>query len=396
MMVHSWHTQHIKISFLDKTTNRTHYINPRAWSTRKRWSSHGDMIHQYSECIKERLHAMNYTDIELYIDVWRSMNHRFNQRQIDPRVDMVKAKWSHFEATKWLMPLLTELSNWRVKMAEIERKLLNESQEFDLTFVADFNGLKLENFISQSLNASIEVLQGEVNVEFEEAIKDWNVSRIEDTNQGYSTYYRSKKVNKTLKSGEKLHVPSNAYHNVYTISKEPSCFFYVYVNQTAISVTRLYEKFSKNMMTEFEIKYAGLNNGKPFNESYDEMKSWKAYNKTVVACSKNFFKFLELRNTTLNGLIDKKINIINNNIDIENEELLVGSLLKAGRINEIYELFVDKFYSQIQVKLETHGHGVVKKLMKKLRNNVLKFKQRYQFMLMNSIIILSLLFLCAV
>lgn len=59
-------------------------MNPKAWTDRRRWSSHADMIVQYSKCIEKRLNAANYTDVELYFDVWRSMNHRFNQRQIDP------------------------------------------------------------------------------------------------------------------------------------------------------------------------------------------------------------------------------------------------------------------------------------------------------------------------
>jgi len=312
------------------------------------------------------------------------MNHRFNQRQIDPRVDMIKAKWDPFKNTDWLMPLLSELSDWRVKMIEIERKLLNESQEFDLTFVADINGLRLENFISQSLNASIEVLNGEVNVEFEEPIKNWNVVGNENTSEEYSSSYSLKKVNKTLKSGEKLNVPSNAYHNVYTMSKEPSCFFYVYVNNTAASVSRLYDKFYKNMMLEFEKKYIKLNNGKHFNETFDELKSWKSYNKTVEECSKNFFKFLEMNNSTLYGLIESGTisNSDNQQSASKNEQAFVASLIKTQRINEIYELFIDKFYSQIQLKLETHGHGIPKKLWKKLYSNLLRFKQRYHYLLL--------------
>ncbi len=83
-------------------------MNPKSWTTRRRWSSHSDMIIQYlqeffvlnnhiilsyiyilnqryANCIEKKLYTANYTDIELYFDVWRSMNHRFNQRQLDPR-----------------------------------------------------------------------------------------------------------------------------------------------------------------------------------------------------------------------------------------------------------------------------------------------------------------------
>lgn len=146
---------------------------------------------------------MNYTDVELYIDVWRSMNHRFNQRQLDPRVDMTKAEWSHFKETKWLMPLLTELSDWREKLQDIERKHEEKSDEYDLTFVADFNGLKLENYISRSLTASLEVLKGEVNVELIENVNNWSMERM--TNDSFSSV-GARKVNKTLVSGEKIEV----------------------------------------------------------------------------------------------------------------------------------------------------------------------------------------------
>jgi len=41
------------------------------------------------------------------------------------------------------MPLLTELSSWRSKLTEIEKKFQIDHKDFDLTFVADFYGLKV-------------------------------------------------------------------------------------------------------------------------------------------------------------------------------------------------------------------------------------------------------------
>ena len=58
----------------------------------------------------------------------------------DPRVDLVSAPWSPFSPTTWLMPLLTELSDWRTKLKEIEDQL---ADELDITFVADFPGEEL-------------------------------------------------------------------------------------------------------------------------------------------------------------------------------------------------------------------------------------------------------------
>jgi hypothetical protein len=54
-------------------------------------------------------HGYDYEDDELHFDIWRSMNGRFNQRQTDPRIDLLslEAKWRLFQHTPWLQPLLT-------------------------------------------------------------------------------------------------------------------------------------------------------------------------------------------------------------------------------------------------------------------------------------------------
>jgi vitamin K-dependent gamma-carboxylase len=176
MMVHSWHTQHIKIHFVDKETGEVHYLSPNAWTRRRRWSSHADMIHQYAKCIQQKLVEHNYTNVELYMDIWRSMNHRFNQRQIDPRVDLLQAEWSPWEETAWLMPLMTNLNDWRTKMSQIEAKYRKMNEFVDLTFVADVSGLKLENFVTQHLNATVEVLNGQINLEVVEENKNYTLN----------------------------------------------------------------------------------------------------------------------------------------------------------------------------------------------------------------------------
>lgn len=206
MMVHSWHTQHIKIHFVDKKTNETHYLNPKAWTTRRRWSSHGDMIYQYANCIKERLNEHGFNDIELYIDVWRSMNHRFNQRQLDPRVDLTRAKWSPFKQTKWLIPLMTELTDWRVKMKEIENYFSQKNREFDLTFVADLPGLKLENYVADSLNTSIEVLKGQIHLEIEQQEEKLNSKNKTVLSKFYKNF--------TLSVGDKMQVKKSLLSNI--------------------------------------------------------------------------------------------------------------------------------------------------------------------------------------
>lgn len=132
------------------------------------------------------------------------MNHRFNQRQLDPRVDLAKAKWSPFEQTEWIIPLQTELSDWRSKLKEIEAKFREANRDFELTFIADLNGLKLENYISGYLNASIEVLKGKVNVEIE--IEEDSSNAENKTGKSEKKGKKIRKQNVTLGIGEKFEV----------------------------------------------------------------------------------------------------------------------------------------------------------------------------------------------
>lgn len=347
MMVHSWHTQHIKIHFVDKKTNQTHYLNPKAWTARRRWSSHGDMMYQYAKCIEQRLNEYGFTDVELYFDIWRSMNHRFNQRQVDPRVDMTKVEWSPFKQVKWLIPLMTELSSWRSKLKEIEDQYVKNKTDFDLTFVADLNGLKLENFISPYLNSTIEVLNGKIQVET-------------DGKKG-------KKQNTTLNVGEKLNLPSGTYHTVYTISDEPSCFFYIYLNETAVVLSDWFDNFSKNMFQTFNKTYVGLQNLKEFKDESELL--WKAYNKTLIINSKNFFEMI-VKNES-NSRQDLKKDIAN-----------IFSYLKEKKLNNtmIYHSFVNQFYTNFNDKMIKAKYGFFYKNYRKLLSVLIRFRQSFSML----------------
>jgi len=213
MMVHSWSTQHVRIKVVDQVSGEVTYIRPTAWTKehrQSRWNSHPDMIKQYVTCIAEKLMALdelNITKPAIYVDVWRSMNKRFQQRMIDPNVDLVKAPWSPWQKAEWIKPLLTELSPWRQKLIHIRKELREKSNFSEITFVADFPGLFLENFVAEDLNASLTLLNGEVNVEFNN-------------------------TNHTLQVGEEITVPSDETHVVYTVSESPSCWMYIFMNTT--------------------------------------------------------------------------------------------------------------------------------------------------------------------
>ncbi|XP_033729386.1 vitamin K-dependent gamma-carboxylase-like, partial [Pecten maximus] len=158
MMVHSWNTQHVRITYRDLDTGEQGYLDPHAWapSQSNRWSSHADMVKQYTICIADRLTEYNITNVELYMDVWRSLNDRFQQRLYDPNVNLLTTQWGAFSEVSFSFPLLSDLSDWRRKLSEIQAELYSLSNYTDVVFVADFPGLTLENYIQPDLgNTSI-------------------------------------------------------------------------------------------------------------------------------------------------------------------------------------------------------------------------------------------------
>ncbi|XP_065254811.1 vitamin K-dependent gamma-carboxylase [Emys orbicularis] len=213
MMVHSRSHQHVKITYRDGVTGELGYLNPGVFTQSRRWKDHADMLKQYATCLSRLLHNYNVSQPEIYFDIWVSINDRFQQRLFDPQVDIVRAEWSPFRHTPWLKPLLVNLSPWRAKLQEIESSLDNQTE---VVFIADFPGLHLENFVSEDLgNTSLQLLKGEVMVEI---IKEQR--------------------NYTLQEGDRMQLPPGEYHKVHTVSPEPSCYMYVYVNTTDVALER--------------------------------------------------------------------------------------------------------------------------------------------------------------
>ncbi|XP_060642951.2 vitamin K-dependent gamma-carboxylase [Anolis sagrei] len=220
MMVHSRSHQHVKITYRDGRTGELGYLNPGVFTQSRRWKDHADMLKQYATCLSGLLQNYNISEPEIYFDIWVSINDRFQQRLFDPGTDIVRAEWSPFQKTPWLKPLLVDLSPWRTKLQEIEDSLDNQTE---VVFIADFPGLHLENFVSEDLgNASLQLLKGEVVVEM---VKEGQ--------------------NHTLREGDRIQLPPGEYHKVFTVSSEPSCYMYIYVNTTEAALeqnlTRLQE-----------------------------------------------------------------------------------------------------------------------------------------------------------
>ncbi|KAJ6653267.1 hypothetical protein lerEdw1_009431 [Lerista edwardsae] len=186
----------------------------------RRWKDHADMLKQYATCLSRLLQNYNISQPEIYFDIWVSINDRFQQRLFDPHEDIVKADWSPFQKTTWLKPLLVDLSPWRTKLQEIENSLDNQTE---VVFIADFPGLHLENFVSEDLgNTSLHLLKGEVAVEIVSAKKNY-----------------------TLQEGDSRQLPPGEYHKVFTVSQEPSCYMYVYVNTTEAALEQNFTRFQE-------------------------------------------------------------------------------------------------------------------------------------------------------
>ncbi|NWU87516.1 VKGC carboxylase, partial [Onychorhynchus coronatus] len=186
---------------------------PQVFTQSRRWRDHADMLKQYSSCLSRLLPRYNVSRPRIYFDVWVSINERFQQRLVDPHVDLVRAPWSPWTPTPWLLPLLVDLSPWRQRLQELEAQLDGHT---DTVFIADFPGLHLENFVSEDLgNTSLRVLRGQVLVELVE-----------------------QQQNHSLKEGEGMQLPAGQYHKVHTVSPEPSCYMYLYVNTTALELER--------------------------------------------------------------------------------------------------------------------------------------------------------------
>ncbi|XP_012228359.1 vitamin K-dependent gamma-carboxylase [Linepithema humile] len=229
MMVHAWDTILIVIKVHDNANNEIRYLDPEAWVQSDRWVRHGDMAVQYSQCLKdnlmrrreEALNTDNYfkekekwmklsTNLSIYMDVWCSLNGRFQQRVFDPNVDMLTVDWHPFKPISFLMPLLTQYNSYRYKMDEIQQHVYTWSNYTDVLFVADFPRMYLENYISNDFaNVSLTVLEGEVTYNEEKSSDAITVS---------------KKRSISVKTG--------MFHRVKTTSSYPATYMYTYTNQT--------------------------------------------------------------------------------------------------------------------------------------------------------------------
>ncbi|XP_025156701.1 vitamin K-dependent gamma-carboxylase isoform X2 [Harpegnathos saltator] len=229
MMVHAWDTVLVVIKVHDNVNNKVRYLDPEAWVQSDRWVRHADMALQYSQCMKDNLMRRKEkalsdsrqaeekqmwmklsANLSIYIDVWCSLNGRFQQRVFDPHVDMLTVDWHPFKPVSYLMPLLTQYNSYRYEMEKILQHVYTWSNYTDVLFVADFPGMYLENYISTDFtNISLTVLEGEV------------------------TYVDEKSPDSTtVLKGKSIPVKAGMFHRVKTTSSYPACYMYTYTNRT--------------------------------------------------------------------------------------------------------------------------------------------------------------------
>ncbi|KAK4879128.1 hypothetical protein RN001_007274 [Aquatica leii] len=222
MMIHSWNSGLVVLRVLDNANGEEYFIDPDVWTQNQRWSKHADMCVQYAQCLKNNLMKLNGTfssnkhwpvlsnNISIYIDVWCSLNKRFQQRMFDPYYDLLTAKWSPFEKVEWLLPLMTESDEFRSQLQSLEDHVYSWSNYSDVLFVADFPGMYLENYLTDDLvNVTLTILGGEVI---------------------YETELQAMSIK--LTTGSNYVIPTNKFHKIYTNGIKPSFYMYTFVNQT--------------------------------------------------------------------------------------------------------------------------------------------------------------------
>lgn len=96
-------------------------------------------VKQFAVCVEDWFMKNKNARVEMYLDVWTSLNGRFSQRMYDPNVDMVKAQWSPFEKPSWVLPIITEFTEARKELRQLEEDKLRFKNTFVL-FAADFPG----------------------------------------------------------------------------------------------------------------------------------------------------------------------------------------------------------------------------------------------------------------
>uniref|UniRef100_A0A2S2NHF9 Vitamin K-dependent gamma-carboxylase n=1 Tax=Schizaphis graminum TaxID=13262 RepID=A0A2S2NHF9_SCHGA len=202
MMVYNVEVAKVEVKVLDHVRREQFFLDPQSWTNNNKWMLHGDMLKQFAECV-----AANMPDrrdnMSIQMDIWGSLNGRFHQRLVNPKVDLLNVSWSPWSPVPWLMPLIRHLDRWRPLMMDAKR-----NTDDDLLFFADFPGMTVTNDANdrEATTTTLAVLEGAV------AVRESQIGAIDDNGTV------------RLVSGEAMDVTGR--HVVTTVSATPSCYVF--------------------------------------------------------------------------------------------------------------------------------------------------------------------------
>jgi hypothetical protein len=159
-------------------------------------------------------------------------------------------------------------------------------------------------------------------------------------------------------------LPSGDYHYVYTTSEKPSCFFYVYLDESAVTIRKFFDRFNINMMLTYDKILNDLIQNDKTQLVGDEL-NWFAFNLTLIENSKSFLYMISFNESNSNEAHQS---------EIEQAQILI----ETHKLNAtlLYEEFVDSLYKTFRDKLNKQKRFPYMKYYEKLISNLLRFKQR--------------------
>jgi hypothetical protein len=173
-------------------------------------------------------------------------------------------------------------------------------------------------------------------------------------------------------------LPSGMYHVIYTVSDEPSCFYYLYLNESAIVISNLYERYSSNMMDFYNKTLEELiGEEKQLEPNELNRLKIKAYNLTILESSREFLYMLSHNNSQS----DQEQNIAS---EMERARALIEK--SNLNITKLYNDFAEHFYHKVNEKFIKSKESFYQRYKRKFYNNLSKFKLRYSELLILIII----------
>ncbi|RWS27648.1 vitamin K-dependent gamma-carboxylase-like protein [Leptotrombidium deliense] len=225
MMLHNWKVYSKRITLIANDGKTRMNINVDNWTPNDRWTHHADMLKQLATCVQQRFESKGFNNVQLYFDIWISLNGRFIQRVYDPKVDLVKAEWSPFRKPNWVLPIIQQLTEWRQKLKQLDAHVPDNTE---FAFFADFPGFEVINYVGPHVhNAKLQALSG------------WAVVHIENDER------------RVLSRGDEIKLCTSCYHSIRTIKSDPFCFAYIYnlkinaENRSAVCIASKHNAYHK-------------------------------------------------------------------------------------------------------------------------------------------------------